>query len=204
MADFRAIATATEAVLQLLRSEYRREDFNQETLEFKVFTAKDFAKPLTAGVSLFAYRIFPNGVHRTPAGRATPDGRRFPALLPVDLHFMLTVWGKEASLQHMIAGWMMRVLEDHPIFPAALLNAVSPGVFRPDETLEVSLTELTNEDLLRIWETLVQNVYQLSVPYVARVLRIESRRPLAAGGTEVQERAFEAARLEVPGAEAFG
>ena len=109
---------------------------------------------------------------------------------------LLTVWGREASLQHTIAGWMMRVLEDQPIFPAGLLNAVTPGAFRPDETVEVLLTELTNEDLLRIWDTLVQNVYQLSVPYVARVVRIESTRPLGEGGGLVQERELRAAELE--------
>lgn len=194
MADYRAVATVTEAVLQLLRSNYRPEDFGQE-LEFKVFTAKDFSKPLNAGVSLFLYRIFPNGVQRTPPSRPAPDGRTFPTLLPLDLHLLLTVWGKEASLQHTIAGWMMRVLEDQPIFPAALLNAVTPGVFRPHETVEVSLTELTNEDLLRIWDALVQNVYQLSVPYVARVVRIESPRPLGEGGAEVQHRRLQMAEL---------
>lgn len=198
MADYRAVAAVTETVLQYLRSNYHPADFDQE-LEFKVFTAKDFAKPLNAGVSLFLYRVFPNGVQRTPPSRPTPDGRRFPPLLPLDLHMLLTVWGREASLQHTIAGWMMRALEDQPIFPAALLNASMPGVFRPDETVELSLTELTNEDLLRIWDTLVQNVYQLSVPYVARVVRIESARPLADGGGLVQERVLRAAELETVG-----
>lgn len=198
MADYRAIATVSEAILQLLRSHYRPEDFDQE-LEFKVFTAKDFAKPLNAGVSLFLYRIFPNGVARTPPSRPAPDGRTFPTLLPLDLHLLLTVWGKEASLQHTIAGWMMRVLEDQPIYPAALLNAVTPGVFRASETVELSLTELTNEDLLRIWDTLVQNVYQLSVPYVARVLRIESPRALAEGGPEVQQRRLRVAEVRAEG-----
>lgn len=198
MADYRAVAAVTETVLQYLRSNYHPTDFDQE-LEFKVFTAKDFAKPLNAGVSLFLYRIFPNGAQRTPFARPSPDGRRLPTLLPLDLHMLLTVWGREASLQHSIAGWMMRALEDQPTFPAAMLNAALPGVFRPDETIELSLTELTNEDLLRIWDALVQNVYQLSVPYVARVVRIESSRPLGAGGGLVQERVTRAAELEPAG-----
>ena len=198
MADYRAVAAVTETVLQFLRSNYVPADFDQE-LEFKVFTAKDFAKPLNAGVSLFLYRIFPNGAQRTPFARPTLDGRRQQTLLPLDLHMLLTVWGREASLQHSIAGWMMRALEDQPVFPAALLNASSPGVFRPDETVEISLTELTNEDLLRIWDALVQNVYQLSVPYVARVLRIESTRPLGEGGGLVQERVTRAAALDSSG-----
>lgn len=198
MADYRAVSAVTEGVLQLLRNSYRAEDFNQE-LEFKVFTARDFNQPLSAGVSLFLYRIVPCGVSRTPPGRLRADGTRAETLLPLDLQFMLTVWGRDASLQHTIAGWMMRVLEDHPIFPAAILNAVVPGSFRADETVEICLSELTNEDLLRMWDTLVQNVYQLSIPYVARIVRIESTRALGPGGGLVQERDLDLATLDATG-----
>ncbi len=49
--------------------------------------------------------------------------------------------------------------------------------------------ELANEDLLRIWEVLGLGSYQLSVPYVARVVTIESAVPLlAAEGRPVQDR----------------
>jgi hypothetical protein len=198
MADFRAIAAVTEGILQLLRSSYDPDDFNQE-LEFKVFTARDFANPIAAGVSLFLYRVVPCGVNRTPPGPMQLDGSTSESLLPVDLRFMLTVWGGEASLQHTIVGWMMRVLEDHPILPAALLNAVIPASFAPHETVEICLAELTNEDLLRMWDTLVQNVYQLSVPYVARIVRIESTRRRESGAGLVQERVLRAAELESAG-----
>ncbi len=197
MAGFRAITSVCEAVVQLLRASYRFEDFNNE-LELKVFTSRDFANPIGAGVSLFLYRIFANGVHRTPPGRPATDGRPTASQLPLDLHFLLTVWGKEASLQHTVAGWMMSTIEGMPILSAGELNAPAPGVFGPDETVELALTELTNEDLLRIWEVLGLGVYQLSVPYVARVIHVESRRTLFDLGPPVQERRQVAAVLEAP------
>lgn len=191
MADFRAVSTACQAIVELLRSSYRQEDFNNE-LEFRVFTSRDFANPIANGVSLFLYRIYPSGVQRTPPGHLGADGRRLPPQLPVELHFLLTVWGREASLQHAVAGWMMRVIEDAPILPAGVLNAVAPEVFRPDETVEIALTELSTDNLLRIWEVLGLNVYQLSVPYVARVLQLETIQPvLPFSGHEVQERVLE-------------
>jgi hypothetical protein len=52
------------------------------------------------------------------------------------------------------------------------------------------LADLSTEDLLHVWETLVQNTYQLSVPYVARNIRLESRL-LQAAGEPVQRRTFE-------------
>ena len=195
MADFRAVATVCETVVELLRASYRPEDFNNE-LEFRVFTPRDFSSPIANGVSLFLYRIYPNGVNRTPAGRLGVDGRRLQTELPVELHFLLTVWGREASLQHTVAGWMMRTLEDTPILNAGVLNAVTAEVFRADETVELSLTELSTEDLLRIWEVLGLNVYQLSVPYIARVVHLESLQPEPAFGRAVQDRALRMGVLE--------
>jgi hypothetical protein len=187
MATHRAIASTCEAIIHMLRMNYNPTDFDKE-LEFKVYTSSDFATPMDAGVSLFLYRVFVNGAYRTPPGRLDDNGRRQKTQLPIDLHFLLTAWGKEASLQHAIAGWMMRILEDTPMLPAGLLNSETPGVFRPSETVEVSPTELRTEDMLRIWETLTQNTYQLSIPYLARNLRIESSQRVPVVGEPIQER----------------
>jgi hypothetical protein len=174
----------------MLRANCTHDDFDRD-LVFEVFLAKDFSKKtIDAGVSLFLYRVFPNTSHRTPAGRMSETGKRYRTQLPLDLHFLLTAWGKDASLQHKIAGWMMRTLEDSPILPAGLLNAIGPEVFRPDETVEIILGQLDTEVLVRIWDMLLENSYQLSVPYVARDVRIESEKFLTQG-PPVQERTFE-------------
>ncbi len=175
MADFRAIMAATEAIVNLLRVNYDPVDFNNE-LEFRVFTARDFsANALQNGASLFPYRIYANGAHRTPAGRLGMDGLPLRSALPVELHFLITVWGKEASLQNALAGWIMRTLEDSPSLPAGILNSVVPDVFRPDESVDISLAELRTEDMFRIWDVIGLNIYQLSIPYVARIIQLESR-----------------------------
>ena len=110
MASYRAVAAVTEAVVYLLESQYTPAKFDGNQLEFKVYLAKDFEQPMDAGVSLFLYRIYANDTHRTPKGRIAPNGERHRTQLPLDMHFLLTAWGKDASLQHTIAGWMMRVL----------------------------------------------------------------------------------------------
>ena len=78
-------------------------------------------------------------------------------------------------------------LEDIPIIPYNILEAVAPGVFQDDETVEVILGKLSNEDVMRLWETLVQDRFQLSIPYIARNLIIESDR-FESVGPFVQER----------------
>lgn len=196
MADYRAIMGITEGVIQLLRTSYSSEDFNND-LEFKVFTSKDFANPIANGVSLFVYRIFPHRINRTPAPSLGVNGRRLRSILPVEVHFLLTVWGKDASLQHSVAGWLMTLLEDSPTLPAGLMNTVADGIFRPEESVDICLAELETEDLFRIWDVLGRDIYELSIPYVARVINLESSQELPAGSTRrVQDRTLETGYLQ--------
>jgi hypothetical protein len=74
------------------------------------------------------------------------------------------------------------------------LNGVRAETFRGDETVELIAGALTNEELMRIWDDLSAD-YQLSVPYVARVVRIESLRELAEG-EPVTVRRFEYGALK--------
>ena len=186
MATHRGIEATCQAVVELLRDDYAPDDFMQE-LEFRVLSVGSFHHGLTAGVSLFLYRVLVNGADRTPPGRRSDEGGRLRHQLPLDLHFMLTAWAKDPSLQHSIAGWMMRTLEDHTVLPAALLNRRTDGVFRPDETVELGVAELATEDLLHLWELLGAETYQLSVPYLARNVRLESHRSLVTGSL-IQDR----------------
>lgn len=188
MADYRAIAATCESVIALLQHQYNADLFNND-LEFKVYTAQDFEQPMGAGVSLFLYRVLPNGTRRAPPSQGRGQGLgRGHSRLPLDLHFLLTVWGKEASLRHSLVGWLMRVMEDFPSLPASHLNSIWPGVFDASESVELIHNELTNEDLSSIWDTFIRQSYQLSIPYLARVIEIDSlREPTETGVVREQQ-----------------
>lgn len=190
MADYRAVPAVSEAVIAMLQSRYVADPryFNNE-LEFKIFLAKDFAQPIAAGVSLFLYRIYPNGTLRSPRGRPGPVGQQYRNQLPLDLHFILTAWAQDPSLQHLIAGWMMRMLEDTPNLPSGLLNQNYPNLFASDESVTITPAELSTEELLRMWEVVISNAYQVSVPYVARNVKVDSTL-LVESGQPIQERAL--------------
>lgn len=195
MASYIAIASTCEAIVRMLRANFDPAMFNGVALDFQVYVADDFTHPMDEGVSIFLYRIYQNGNWRTPTGRLSPDGKRQSTMLPVDFHFLMTAWAKKASLQHEIAGWMMRMMEDNPILPPSLLNAYRPDVFHPDESVEVGLTELSVEDMFHVWEVMIKHVYQLSVPYQARMIEIESPLLLPAGGIPVQQRTADMRRV---------
>jgi hypothetical protein len=124
---------------------------------------------MDVGVSVFVYRVAVNGTQRTlPPGE--PHHRR---PLPLDVCLLLTAWAKDASLEHDILGWAMRTIEDNPILTSGFLNATIPGVFRAEETVELINGQLTNDEVFQLWEVL-PNSLQLSSPYLARVVRVES------------------------------
>jgi hypothetical protein len=186
MATHRAVEATCLAVADLLRDNYDPTTFNRD-LDFQAISTGEFTAGLTAGVSVFLYRIMVNDAHRTPPGRRTATGALTQTQLPLDLQLILTAWAPEASLQQAIAGWMMRTLEDNRVLPPGLLNRTLSGVFREDESVELLTGDMVTEDLLHLWELLGTGHYQLSVPYVARNVRIES--PLVLdSAAEVQER----------------
>jgi hypothetical protein len=188
VSSYAAIAATMEAVIRVLRASYDPAQFNGAALDFQVYVSDDFNHPMEQGISLFLYRVYHGGVAATPRSRLG-EGRRPRARLSLEAHFLATAWARKASLQHEIAGWMMRVLEDNAIVPAGLLNSYRSGVFDPEETVTVAPTDLSVEEVFRIWEVMIEHAYQLSVPYVARPLDVESERTWERMPA-VQERVF--------------
>ena len=193
MASFQAIETVSDVLVRLLQASHDPEDFGDQRLGFAVYQGEDFrsagGNSITTGVSLFLYRTVVNGSVRTPPGRRLPSGDRQRTQLPLDLHYLITIWAKSATTQHRIAGWVMRTLESTPIIPEGVLHGARPNVFAPDETAEIVLNDLTNEDLFRIWDILGAS-YHLSIPYLVRNVRIEARETVTEG-PPVEERIFD-------------
>lgn len=173
MATYRAVGATCEAVVRLLKQTWRPDLFNDTDLRFEVYRTRNFSTPMKAGVSLFLYRVAVNSIQRTPPAKPGPGGRLCRTQLPLDLHFLLTPWAEDPSLEQVILGWMMRTIEDTPILPAGLLNTLTDGVYDSDETVEIVIGQLSNEEMFRIWDVL-PNDYQISVPYTARIVRIDS------------------------------
>jgi hypothetical protein len=196
MATYRAIEAACEAVMRLLEQSWHPDLFDGASMQFSVYHTKNFASPMDAGVSLFLYRVMVNTVQRTPPGRLSPDGTPARTQLPLDLHFLITPWAKEASLEQEVLGWCMRVFEDTPVLPSGILNSRSPNVFQPDETLEIVPGQISNEELFRIWDVLPAD-FQVSVPYIARIVRIDSERVTKLGGP-VLVREMEWGKVKTP------
>jgi Pvc16 N-terminal domain len=99
--------------------------------------------------------------------------RHAPAV-PLDLHYLLAAWAKDADTQQRLVGWSVRVLQDAPTLRAGVLNSHVPEpVFRPEETVEIVWESLSQRDLFDIWDVARAN-QQPSAAYVARIVEIDS------------------------------
>jgi len=189
MATTRAIAATGKGILRALESAYVQAEFGGLKAAFLLYQAADFQKPMKFGLSLFLYRVTVNVASRNGRPHTGPDGNQFLPPLPVDLHYLLTAWGVTASDQQEILGWGMRTLQDVAVLPSGLLNASSPGVFGPAETIELLADTMSHQDLAPFWELMKPN-QQVSVPYLARMVALESTVPISEY-PDVQTRVFE-------------
>jgi hypothetical protein len=133
----------------------------------------------TYALSILLYRVDFNKAMRTSwSAVGHGDGKGHLAL---DLHFLLTPWADNAEHQHMIMGRAMQAMEATPMLSGPLLYAPALPASYADEptatatdTVQLILEEISTEALMRTFDSLPGD-YHLSVPYVARVVRIDTR-----------------------------
>lgn len=173
MARFQAIAATGQAILGLLADAVPKPEF--ATARFELFQVGDFQPSIEEGISLYLYRVAVNGSRRNLPPTVAPNGKRFRPPIPLDLHYMLSAWARTAVKQQRLLGWAIRALADTPILPAGLLNHYGPesDIFRPSETVELILDQLTLQDMNNLWSA-TKISPPLSVNYVARMIAIES------------------------------
>lgn len=117
---------------------------------------------------IFLYRSAIDAHLRNAGRQLTPDMQPVP--LSVDLHYLISFWSTSADAEHLALAWTMRQLHTTPLLDATILSA--DARWEPDEIVHLIPAELSNEDMMRIWDALRPD-FRLSVAYIARVVRID-------------------------------
>ncbi|HXH38587.1 MAG TPA: DUF4255 domain-containing protein [Thermoanaerobaculia bacterium] len=188
MAGAYAVAAVGKAILSLLASARPQPEF--ASAEFELYQAKNFQQPMEEGIALYLHRITPaNNVRNLPP-RVAPDGRRFKPSLPIDLHYLLIPYARDAFKQQRLLGWAMRTLEDLTILNSGLLNQPGPetDLFFDNEGVDVIMETFVVQDIGSIWEV-AKPAIQPAVPYVVRMLMLDSPLEMAEADL-VQTRVF--------------
>lgn len=128
-------------------------------------------------VGVFLYRIDEDRTTR-PVWSAVGagDGR---ARLALELHYLLISFGQNADAEQRLIGRALQALEVTPTLSGALLDplgGVPSGepVWRETDAVHLGIENLPTEAIMRVFDTLPIK-YRLSVPYTARVVRVDAR-----------------------------
>jgi hypothetical protein len=178
MANFTAIAGVGLSIQRLLNLCFgENEPVNSSRTRAVLVTTSDFEENTrrtaigTPALSIYLYRVDFNKTMRAAwSAVGSLDGRSHLALDP---HFLLTPWAENAEFEHRILGSTMECIETTPILSGPLLHPSSN--WAANESIQLVLEEISTEAVMRTFDSLPTD-YRLSVPYIARIVRIDSQR----------------------------
>lgn len=190
MANYRAIAATSTALVGLVRDHYPREEFGPG-LEVGLYQTRDFENPMQEGFSVYLYRVAINGSVRNLTLRRRADGQRMRPSLPLDLYYLITPWAQDVERQHRMLGWVMRLMEDTSVLSAGHLNHYMPEseTFQSHEGIELVCDPLALGDYLTLWDRLRPRL-PASATYTLRMVLIDSDVRVD-DGVPVQSRRFD-------------
>ena len=195
MANIHAIHSVGDSLTKFLSGAYEGAfgaDEQKIPCKFELYSGKELIDVDHTGatmLTLFLFRVTLNehvrNVRPTPRLRQRPSsGRSGEAIsylpiegsspLSVDLHYLMTIWADNALSEQIILTWAMRQLHLYPTLDPSLLTHEAD--WHDDDIIQVIPADLSTEDLMRIWDALEPS-YRLSVPYIARVVRIDANPP---------------------------
>ncbi len=126
----------------------------------------------TTRITLLLHRVAVNEHARQSRPANVPAGGQ--AALALDLHYLLTAWAATPLDEQVTFAWALRQLHQHPVLDASSLSPEA-GWAR-DEVVQIVPSELSTEDMMRIWDAL-DPAYRLSATYVARFVRLDPDTP---------------------------
>lgn len=186
MGGYTSIAAVGKSLERLLAQAFaERQPVPGKTTKAVLIRTEDLADDLAKdrigdhALSILLYRVdFNKAMRATWSAVGHGDGKGHLAL---DLHYLLTPWADNAEHQHMIVGRTMQTLEQTPVLSGPLLcTPALPPAYADEpataatDSVQLVLEEISTEALMRTFDSLPSD-YRLSVPYVARVVRIDTR-----------------------------
>jgi uncharacterized protein DUF4255 len=174
MATSVGIAAVAKSIERLLSWRFQQDEPSTTgTTNVYLISTKDLDSAIDGpALTIYLYRVEVNRVMRPAwAEVAYYDGRGH---LPLDLHFIVTAWANDPEDEYRILGRAMECLEATPILSGPMLDSLNSATWAPGESIQVLLDEVSPDTVMRLFD-LLPSKYQLSVPYLARVMQIDTR-----------------------------
>lgn len=170
MADVFSVHSVGDSLVTFLRDTYPEPLRSDYPCEFRLISSGELEEgdDLGTAVTLYLYRLdIDNHTRNTPQPQRP---RAMPMPLSLCLHYLFIIWADTPLAEHTIAAWVMSQMHQHPVLDQSTLSKT--GGWRPDDQVFIIALEMSNEDLMRLWDA-INPTYRLSLPYLARVVRID-------------------------------
>ncbi|MDR0493613.1 MAG: DUF4255 domain-containing protein [Nitrososphaerota archaeon] len=194
MSDYRAIATVTAVIRDILR-ESQQKTAEGNTVDVSTSSPAAIKTLITKDndiLGLFLYQVTPNAACRNldlPTRNQSGQPMVKPTLA-LDLHYLLSASSiNELKAQLMLSSAMI-ALHENAIIPKQKINETillntdlkpvgedflsKSNLINQIESLKISIQLLTIDELTKLWSSFAQTEYRLSVAYHVSVIFIES------------------------------
>jgi len=187
MAGYKALAAAGRSIVGLLNLRFaeivptgdpKPTAVLAGTIDFDQVNSSPTAVIRYPAVSLYCYRVCVDRETR-PGWSAVASVDGIPRM-PLRMHFLLAAWDTVVESELEWLGLAVDVLETEPILTGPLLD--SSGNWEPGDAVHVVADDLALDSMSEAFQALTTQ-YRLSLPYVARVIRIQGRQLPTVEGT---------------------
>ena len=187
MAGYKALAAAGRSIVGLLNLRFaeivpagdpKPTAVLAGTIDFDQVNSSPTAVIRYPAVSLYCYRVCVDRETR-PGWSAVASVDGIPRM-PLRMHFLLAAWDTVVESELEWLGLAVDVLETEPILTGPLLD--TSGDWEPGDAVHVVADDLALDSMSEAFQALTTQ-YRLSLPYVARVIRIQGRQLPTVEGT---------------------
>lgn len=189
MSDFRALATVTSTLRHLLQAAMQA-DVPGATVTTVRPGEDNSANLPTTGVNLFLYQLSHKAFRANddlPSQRGDGQAVRRP-VAPVELHYLLSCYGDDLKLEpQRLLGSAIAFLNSQPQLTRGQIQAVvadpansfiaGSDLAEQTDLVRFSPTNLSFDELSRLWSVFLQTHYVLSTTFKASTVMLE--RPVA-------------------------
>lgn len=187
MAGYKALAAAGRSIVGLLNMRFEEIVTPGDpkptavlagTNDFDQVNSSPTAVIRYPAVSVYCYRVCVDRETR-PGWSAVASVDGIPRM-PLRMHFLIAAWDTVVESELEWLGLTVDVLETEPILTGPLLD--NSGDWEPGDAVHVVADDLALDSMSEAFQALTTQ-YRLSLPYVARVIRIQGRQLPTVEGT---------------------
>jgi hypothetical protein len=179
VAGHRALAAAGRSIVDLLNRRYadalpaparRPAAVLAGTVDFDQVNSSATAVIRYPAVSVYCYRVCVD--RETRPGWSAVGSADGIARIPLRMHLLIAAWDAVVESELEWLGLSAQILESEPILTGLLLHP--SGDWEPGDAVQVVSDDLALDSMSEAFQALTTD-YRLSLPYVARVIRINGR-----------------------------